>query len=134
MMEIAGRTLPHDVRSIIMKISEELKKLTNPGEKAIVFDPDNGDVHHCDFTPIQESKGGSLSLYDIVDGTNDKDVLQVVSMAMQLPGTMTESECTFRGENCRVRVVYFAPPDPSVFLFMSHRDAITGIQAGAEPR
>lgn len=101
-----------------MDISEEMKKLAKPGEKAIVFDPDSGDVHHCDFTSNKEAKDGTLSLYDIVDGTNDKDVLQVVSMAMRLPGTMTESDCIFRGANCRVRVVYYASPDPRVFLFI----------------
>lgn len=104
-----------------MNISEELKKLAKPGEKVLVFDPESGDVHHCSFTSIKEPKDGTLSLYDIVDGTNDKEVLQVVSMGMRLPGTMTESECIFRGAKSRVRVIYYAPPAPRIFLFISSR-------------
>lgn len=102
-----------------MNISEELKKLAKHGEKVIVFDPDGGNVYHCDFSLIKEPKDGALSLYDIIDGTNDKDVLQVVSMAMRLPGVMTESECVFRDEKSRIRAVYYASPDLRVFLFMS---------------
>jgi hypothetical protein len=101
-----------------MNIPEELRKLEKPGEKAIVFNPESGDVQHCSLTSIKELKDGTLNLYDIVDGTKDKDVLQVVSMAMRLPGTMTESECIFRGEKSRVRAVYYASPDPRIFLFI----------------
>lgn len=99
-----------------MAISETLKKLLKPGEKALVFDPESGDILHSDVAPLMGSKAAHLG--DVIDLKNDKELMQIVSMAMRLPGTMAESDCAFRSEKCRLRVVYYASPEPRIFLFI----------------
>lgn len=103
-----------------MNPPDELK-LRKTGEKAIIFNPDSGDVHFTDFHPTKTPSDGGVRLPDIVDMTNEIALLQVVSAAMGRPGVIVESDCVFRGTQIHLRVIYSASPDPRTCLFISSR-------------
>lgn len=103
-----------------MNPPDELK-LMKSGERAIVFNPDSGDVLFSDFHPAKTPADGEVRLSHIVDMANEIGVLQIVSAAIGRPGMMVESDCAFRGAPVHLRVLYSASPEPRTCVFISPR-------------
>lgn len=100
-----------------MNISNELNKHRRADEKAIVFGPVDGAIRHTDFPATKGSKVEHIG--DVIDLKGEKEVMLFVSMTMRVPGSMAESECTFRGAKCRIRGIYLEELDGHVFLFIA---------------
>ena len=110
--------VPQSVRERLSAENFEELKLREPGEAAIIFDPESGIVEYCDLPSSESSEIQSLHFTDIVDAKRDKDVHWVTSMAMSRAEEMVESDVAFRGEKVHLRVKYSLLPKPRVSVFI----------------
>jgi hypothetical protein len=90
-----------------------------PGERAIVFDPENGDILFAD--PLSDGKSfeDGANIQELIDPSEEPFFYQIATVAMGRPGEMLETDCPFRGAQRHLRALYSADPERRVSVFIS---------------
>ena len=81
-----------------------LKAVVSKNHRAIVVDEDNS-VLFTSFPVTGAAEDGKLHLLDVID-SQQQDVLRLVSVALDNPNQVKETDTMFRSEPCHVKAVH----------------------------
>jgi hypothetical protein len=93
-------------------------ELKRPGERAIIFDPEDGDILFADLLSDGKSFENGANIQELIDPSEEPFFYQIATVAMGRPGQILETDCLFRGAQKHLRALYLAAPERRVSIFV----------------
>jgi hypothetical protein len=105
---------------VMNSVYKELE-LRRPGERAIIFDPENGDILFADLLLDGKNLEDGANVQELINPSEEPSFYQIASLAIGRPGQILETDCLFRGAQKHLRARYLAEPERRVAIFVNGR-------------